>query len=145
MSNTRALKAMTAGNCYYCGADKGLHHYQTMQCPAGGREAREGEKQEWMSLTYINNEFQTLRDAAPALLKENEDLKAELATVKEEHYKSLVFISNLGLVKGELLEALKESRSLLLSQFGLFGGGTPLNRTIDLMNAAIAKAEGKEG
>jgi hypothetical protein len=69
----------------------------------------------------------------------------EIAKVKEEHHKSLVFISNLGLVKCELLEALKKSRSLLLSQFGLFGGGTPLNRTIDLMNATIAKAEGKEG
>jgi hypothetical protein len=29
---------MSDENCKNCGGDKGIHHYQTMQCPVGGRE-----------------------------------------------------------------------------------------------------------
>lgn len=38
--------------CKNCGADQGLHHHETMQCPVGGREAPIGRKQEWMATTY---------------------------------------------------------------------------------------------
>jgi hypothetical protein len=33
--------------CSNCGADYGLHHYKTEQCPAGGYEAPVGKKQQW--------------------------------------------------------------------------------------------------
>lgn len=38
--------------CKNCGAEQALHHYKTMQCPVGGREAPIDRKQEWMSLTF---------------------------------------------------------------------------------------------
>lgn len=38
--------------CNNCGGERGLHHYQTMQCPVGGREAPIGRKQEWMTTTF---------------------------------------------------------------------------------------------
>ena len=39
-------------NCKNCGADQGLHHCRTMQCPVSGREAPVGRKQEWMDTVY---------------------------------------------------------------------------------------------
>lgn len=38
--------------CVNCGADQGLHHYQTMQCPVGGVEAPFGREQEYMTMTF---------------------------------------------------------------------------------------------
>lgn len=38
--------------CNNCGADYGLHHYQTDQCPVGGREAPIGRKQEWKTTVF---------------------------------------------------------------------------------------------
>lgn len=38
--------------CKNCGAEYGLHHYQTNQCPVGGREAAIGEKQEWKTTVF---------------------------------------------------------------------------------------------
>lgn len=38
--------------CKNCGAEYGLHHYQTNQCPIGGREAAIGEKQEYKTTVF---------------------------------------------------------------------------------------------
>ena len=39
--------------CFNCGADMGLHHYESHQCPKNGREeTREGKRQEWDETTY---------------------------------------------------------------------------------------------
>lgn len=38
--------------CKNCGADKGIHHYKTLQCPVGGVEARVGKEQEWMDIRF---------------------------------------------------------------------------------------------
>jgi hypothetical protein len=38
--------------CKNCGGERGLHQYQTMQCPVGGVEAPGLRKQEWMTLTF---------------------------------------------------------------------------------------------
>jgi hypothetical protein len=41
------------GNCKNCGASKGLHHWQTMQCPLGGHEQPVGKPDLWTSETYL--------------------------------------------------------------------------------------------
>ena len=38
--------------CANCGGDYAIHHYETNQCPVGGREAPEGRKQEWKSTAF---------------------------------------------------------------------------------------------
>lgn len=38
----------TLEKCKNCGADEGLHHYKTMACPVGGREAPVNRPQEYM-------------------------------------------------------------------------------------------------
>ncbi len=44
----------TYEKCKNCGADYGLHHYQTLQCPVGGsEETREGHKQEYMEQRFV--------------------------------------------------------------------------------------------
>ena len=42
----------TWDKCKNCGGERGLHHYETDQCPVGGREAPIGRKQEWKSTTF---------------------------------------------------------------------------------------------
>lgn len=42
----------TWDKCKNCGGERGLHHYQTDQCPVGGREAPVGRKQEWKTTTF---------------------------------------------------------------------------------------------
>ncbi len=38
--------------CAHCGGDSAIHHYQTAQCPVGGREAPMGKLQEWRATTF---------------------------------------------------------------------------------------------
>lgn len=42
----------TWDKCKNCGGEYGLHHFETNQCPVGGREAPIGRKQEWKSTTF---------------------------------------------------------------------------------------------
>lgn len=59
--------------CKNCGADKGLHHYKTMQCPKGGiEETREGHKQVWMDTVFMIEEQDIL------------ELKEEIASLKSQ-------------------------------------------------------------
>jgi hypothetical protein len=39
--------------CKNCGASKGLHNWQTMQCPLGGREQPVGKPDLWTGETYL--------------------------------------------------------------------------------------------
>lgn len=55
---------MDTTTCKNCGAEYGLHHYQTNQCPVGGREAAIGEKQEWKTTVY-EAEKKTFIDLEP--------------------------------------------------------------------------------
>ena len=67
------------GNCKNCGGDKGLHHWQTMQCPVGGREAPYNRKQEWMTITYQEDDS----DEIGRLLARIEKLEAQVASLIE--------------------------------------------------------------
>jgi len=40
------------GKCRNCGADYGLHHYKTMQCPISGKESPIGVKQEYQASVF---------------------------------------------------------------------------------------------
>jgi len=67
--------------CKNCGGDEGLHHYQTNQCPVGGREAPVGRKQEWKSTTFEpdkKDEIVELREELKKLSVRVEQLEAEL-------------------------------------------------------------------
>ena len=61
---------MTNSNCKNCGADKGLHHCQTMQCPVGGREASINQKQEWMTTTFETESDNMSREEIKKIIRE---------------------------------------------------------------------------
>ena len=42
--------------CINCGADYGLHHADTNQCPKNGREAIWDRKQEWQNTCWISDD-----------------------------------------------------------------------------------------
>jgi len=47
--------------CINCGAWKGLHHYETNQCPRNGQEAPLGKLQEWDNTVYQEDNTSDLR------------------------------------------------------------------------------------
>jgi len=65
----------TWDKCKNCGAENGLHHYQTNQCPVGGREAPIGKKQEWKSTTFEKEEENTQAQI--------DELKAEIKRLEK--------------------------------------------------------------
>lgn len=67
--------------CKNCGGDEAIHHYQTNQCPVGGREAPFGRKQEWKSTTFEpnkENEIAELRTLVNKLLARVESLESKV-------------------------------------------------------------------
>jgi hypothetical protein len=67
--------------CFHCGADYGLHHYETQQCPLHGiEETREGRKQQWTSNTFLDAQAVKLEQAAPKLLAALENTWKSLQT-----------------------------------------------------------------
>jgi hypothetical protein len=68
----------TSDKCKNCGGDRGIHHYQTDQCPVGGRECSINQKQEYKSTTFeveTENEVAQLRKE---LLARIEKLEAQV-------------------------------------------------------------------
>lgn len=81
--------------CKNCGADFGLHHYQTNQCPVGGVEAPVGRPQVWMTVTFEQSpDPKPARPTGPTpqYLRE---LEAELLKVKAERDNLLVVTESL--------------------------------------------------
>ena len=76
----------TWDKCKNCGGDRGLHHFETDQCPVGGREAPIGRKQEWKSTTFeveTENEVDELRKSVKELLARIEELEAQAGAEAE--------------------------------------------------------------
>ena len=75
--------------CANCGADRGLHHYETMQCPVGGVEAPIGRKQEWTTTTFRDKQEVFTRDDVQRMIDEAIEKHFEQYThidPMEEHY-----------------------------------------------------------
>lgn len=53
---------MIKGKCKNCGGDEGIHHYQTNQCPVGGREAPLNQKEEYMTTTFEADKSEEIAD-----------------------------------------------------------------------------------
>ena len=73
--------------CKNCGGDRAIHHYETDQCPLGGREASIGRKQEWKSTTFeieTKNEVDELRKSIKKLLARVEELEAQVKRLQSE-------------------------------------------------------------
>ena len=72
---------MRNDKCKNCGGDNGLHHYQTNQCPVGGREVPFGRKQEYMTTTFEPDnadELDELRLSVKQLLARVEELESQV-------------------------------------------------------------------
>jgi hypothetical protein len=55
------------GTCKKCGGDSAIHHYQTNQCPVGGREAPIGKPDEWQDHSFFEAvDFDTVAALATA-------------------------------------------------------------------------------
>lgn len=70
------MKNYKTGICINCGADSGLHHFETQQCPKNGREETRFDKlsgkcipQQWESTTFEDSGIKKLHDAAPEMLE----------------------------------------------------------------------------
>ncbi len=83
--------------CKNCGADYGLHHYETNQCPVGGVEAPVGRPQVWMTVTFEEapspgptpESFLAMkaeRDSLLALLSDIDELLAEWKSLDYINY-----------------------------------------------------------
>jgi hypothetical protein len=70
--------------CINCGAWKGLHHYETNQCPRNGQEAQLGKLQEWDNTVYQEDNTAELRARIATLEAENARLTAAHAMQGEE-------------------------------------------------------------
>lgn len=71
----------TWDKCKNCGGERGLHHFETDQCPVGGREAPIGRNQEWKSTTFeieTESEVDELRKSVKDLLARVEELERRL-------------------------------------------------------------------
>lgn len=56
--------------CRNCGADEGIHHYKTMQCPVGGRECPIDRTQEYKTSIFKPGvSYDDLKVSHDALLK----------------------------------------------------------------------------
>ena len=69
------------GKCKHCGADDGLHHFATNQCPVGGRESPIGQTQRWQAQTFepVTTELDELRARVEELERKIEELTSESA------------------------------------------------------------------
>lgn len=74
--------------CKNCGGDHGIHHWQTNQCPVGGREASFERKQEYMGTTFEpdnSDELEELRETVKKLLARVEKLEETVGKLENEH------------------------------------------------------------
>ena len=74
------FRKVRSGTCANCGASEGLHHYDSMLCPADGREeSRPGVRQRWSDIAFEDRGERDLRMGAPALAMALDRVAARLA------------------------------------------------------------------
>lgn len=73
--------------CKNCGADWGLHRFDTGQCPVGGCEAPIWKKQEWAQTTYVadtSEDMDEIRETIKKLAKRIEELEEKVENLQSE-------------------------------------------------------------
>jgi len=81
----------TNDKCKNCGGFRGIHHYQTNQCPVGGSEAPIDRKQEYMTTTFESEnsdeleELEELREMVKKLIARVEELEETVRIFSEKH------------------------------------------------------------
>jgi hypothetical protein len=70
------MSKFSTGICQHCGADSGLHQFETMRCPKNGREENRFDKltgkyypQQWENTCFADQGDYKLFVAAPELLE----------------------------------------------------------------------------
>jgi hypothetical protein len=76
---------MSYKKCYNCGADEGLHHSETKQCPKNGIEETRFDRltgkfypQQWEETIFEDADVRKLELAAPKMVKALKVAKAQL-------------------------------------------------------------------
>lgn len=73
------------GTCLNCGADYGLHHFETLQCPRHGMEAPFNKKQEWQDTRWESSEgMDILRGQIDQLQSDLAKAKAYIGRLETE-------------------------------------------------------------
>jgi hypothetical protein len=67
--------------CKNCGGERGLHHFETDQCPVGGREAPIGRRQEWKTTTFGKEDDNA--ELEPDLTNAYAVIAKQAATIRE--------------------------------------------------------------
>lgn len=70
--------------CKVCGADYGLHHAETNQCPLNGvEETRPGHRQSWAASTYVEDNS-SIQEIIASLSKRVGNLESIVDRLVEE-------------------------------------------------------------
>jgi hypothetical protein len=69
------------GKCLHCGADYGLHKFETDKCPYGGREALPDQKQIWLDSSFQDEGEWRLFSMAPAIISDLTELINHIETL----------------------------------------------------------------
>lgn len=87
---------MSYGKCYNCGADEGLHHYETMQCPKNGIEETRFDElnnkyypQRWEETVFEEAERKQIELAAPKMLEALEAVRRH-GLIEKDGYDTVV-------------------------------------------------------
>ena len=124
-------------NCKNCGADFGLHHYQTNQCPVGGVEAPVGRPQVWMTVTYEQSPDPTPARPTGPTPQYLRELEAELlATAAERNALRDKLASLINLIEG-----LADDAAYSCPFCGVIGDND--HHFTCLVNVALAAAKGE--
>lgn len=107
-----SLTKFTIGICANCGADASIHQYGSGFCPKNGVEQNGVDRWDWEETTFVNKEWKDAVDRLPELLKAEQELEKK----KEDHFNSLVYISNQGLKISELEETVSRLRQELKNE-----------------------------
>ena len=76
--------------CRNCGADEGLHHFETNQCPKNGREAPVGKPQLWSKTVWddgkTEDDIETLQATIELLNTAIKNLMERVDDLEEDFF-----------------------------------------------------------
>lgn len=99
--------------CKNCGADKGLHHHQTMQCPKGGvEETREGHKQVWIDTVFMIKEqdISELKEEISSLKSQLHSANEKLKSLSAKQFSESHVYTAINMARGVTFQTDREPR-----------------------------------